>query len=280
LLSKKTMQNLKTASSSLKAPGSVDPASSVQLNATERSFAILEFVAGRGRPSSASEIVEALELPKASVYRLVEGLEKAGLLSTHGASRGIVPGPRLVNLSLDVLRSFTGQIPRLVLEALVREVGETCNIGTLVSNEIVYLDRVEAERWPLRLHTKAGARVPLHCSAIGKLFLAFLGEQRSLALLDRLPLTRYTDHTVTDKTALEAELADIRKEGVALDREEYLVGVTCIAAPVFGKRQSIRAGIAIQAPSARMTVADALARREPLQKAASDLSVSFENELA
>ena len=216
LFDEKLMQGFRTPSLSPKARESVDAAGPSN---AERSFAILEFVASRGSPSTASEIGEALGLPKASVYRLIEALEKAALISTHGISRGFVPGPRLVNLSLGVLLAFAGQKPRLVLEALVREVGETCNIGALVNNEIVYIDRVEAEHWPLRL-LKAGARVPLHCSAMGKLFLAFLDQERRRGLLERLPLTRHTDRTITEKAALEAELAEIRKEGVALDRED------------------------------------------------------------
>jgi len=117
LFDEKLMQGFRTPSLSPKARESVDAAGPSN---AERSFAILEFVASRGSPSTASEIGEALGLPKASVYRLIEALEKAALISTHGISRGFVPAPRLVNLSLDVLLAFAAQKPRLVLEALVR----------------------------------------------------------------------------------------------------------------------------------------------------------------
>ena len=112
--------------------------------------------------------------------------------------------------------------PHVVLQRLVHTLNETCNIGTLLNGEVVYLDRVEAEHWPLRLHYTIGSRVPLHCSAIGKLFLALAAAPRRRRLLQSLELRRFTDTTITDGARLEAELRQIRKEQVSFDREEYL----------------------------------------------------------
>ena len=112
--------------------------------------------------------------------------------------------------------------PHVVLRRLVHTLNETCNIGTLLNGEVVYLDRVEAEHWPLR-HYTVGSRVPLHCSAIGKLFLALAASLRRRRLLQSMELRRFTDSTITDSARLETELRQIRKEQVSFDREEYLV---------------------------------------------------------
>jgi IclR family transcriptional regulator, acetate operon repressor len=261
------------ASAKRKAPW--EPAR-VPVGATDRSFAILEFIAASGRPLTASDISDALSLPKPSTYRLLESLERAGFVSRHGKQRRISTGPRLTDLAFNVLKSSLNYAPRRqILDALVKEVGETCNIGALDHNEIVYLDRVEAEDWPLRLQFKIGSKVPLHCTAIGKLFLAFMPEDKSRHFLDKLDFDRYTPNTILTRKALEAELQDIRKEGLSLDREEYIAGVVCIAAPILDRNRNIQAAVAIQAPSARMTVAQALENRDALARAAYQLSQSF-----
>jgi IclR family transcriptional regulator, acetate operon repressor len=248
----------------------------VPAGVTDRSFSILEFVAAAGRPLSASEISEALCLPKPSTYRLIESLERSGFISRQGSARRVSTGPRLTDLAFNVLKSSLRHAPRRqVLDELVKEVGETCNIGALDRNEIVYVDRVESEHWPLRLQFKIGSKVPLHCTAIGKLFLAFLPEERSRLMLDRLTFESYTPNTITTRKALDAELEEIRKEGLSVDREEYIAGVVCIAAPILDRNRNIQAAVAMQAPAARMSIAQALARRESLARAAYQLSQSF-----
>ena len=167
--------------------------------------------------------------------------------------------------------------PHVVLQRLVHTLNETCNIGTLLNGEVVYLDRVEAEHWPLRLHYTVGSRVPLHCSAIGKLFLALAAASRRRRLLQSLELRRFTDSTITDSARLETELRQIRKEQVSFDREEYLVGVVCMAVPVIGKNGEMLAALAIQAPQARMNVQTARRRRPALQHAAAELAEIFQD---
>jgi DNA-binding IclR family transcriptional regulator len=175
-----------------------------------------------------------------------------------------------------VLRASVRYGPRrLILNSLVREVGETGNIGTLDRNEIIYLDRVEADHWPLRLQFNIGSRVPLYCSAMGKLFLALMPTERSSVLLSQLEFFPYTPNTIANRKALEDELEAIRKSGLSLDREEYIAGVVCIAAPILDKDKRIQAAVAIQAPSARMPLEQALTHKDALLRAATQLSDSF-----
>ena len=165
--------------------------------------------------------------------------------------------------------------PHVVLQRLVHTLNETCNIGTLLNGEVVYLDRVEADHWPLRLHYTSGSRVPLHCSAIGKLFLSLAAAPRRRRLLQSLELRRFTDTTIVDHAQLEAELKQIRKEQVSFDREEYLVGVVCLAVPVTGRNGEILAALALQAPEARMNVQIARRHLPALRSAAAELAEIF-----
>jgi len=242
----------------------------------DRAFAVLEYIVRAARPIAASEIAAHLDLPKPTVYRMIEQFERAGLLHRQLATRRIAVGPRLVDFAFAILNSSIQYAPRRqILHSLVAEVGETCNIGTLEGNEILYFDRVEAQHWPLRLHFPVGARVPLHCTAIGKLFLAFLPAGQCATLLEQLALRPFTRNTITSRPALEAELEKIRRDGLSVDREEYLAGVVCLGAPVFNRRNEILAGIAIQAPAARMPISDAYRHRAALLQAARALGESL-----
>src|SRR5512141_1006968 len=212
------------------------PAREQKLGATARSFSILEHVAKSGAPVDVLDIIASLKLPKATAYRLVDWFVTQGYLAREPGRRRLIIGPKLTNLAFGALSSsMRNDTPHVVLQRLVHTLNETCNIGTLLNGEVVYLDRVEADHWPLRLHYTTGSRVPLHCSAIGKLYLALASAVRRRRLLQSLELRCFTGATLTDAAQLEAELRQIRKEQVSFDREEYLVGVVCMAVPVMGR---------------------------------------------
>lgn len=249
-----------------------------KLGATARSFAILEHIASSRTPVDVLDIIASVKLPKATAYRLVDWFVTQGYLAREPGRRRLIVGPKLTNLAFGALSSsMRHDTPHVVLQRLVHTLNETCNIGTLLNGEVVYLDRVEAEHWPLRLHYTSGSRVPLHCSAIGKLFLALAASPRRKRLLQSLELRRYTDNTITDSARLDAELRQIRKEQVSFDRQEYLVGVVCMAVPVTGTNGEMLAALAIQAPEARMNVQTARRHLPTLRNAANELAEIFQD---
>ena len=247
-----------------------------KLGATARSFAILEHVANSRSPVDVLDIIASLKLPKATAYRLVDWFVTHNYLSREPMHKRLIVGPKLTNLAFGTLSSsMRNDAPHVVLQRLVRTLNETCNIGTSVNGEVVYLDRVEAEDWPLRLHYTSGSRVPLHCSAIGKLYLALAPSARRKRLLQSLELRRFTDSTICDRAGLDAELRQIRKEQVSFDREEYLVGVICMAVPIIGKNGELLAALAIQAPEVRMNVQSARRHLPTLRRGAAELAEIF-----
>ena len=137
---------------------------------------------------------------------------------------------------------------------MVQEVGEACNLTVLDGTQVTYLDRVEST-WPLRITFQQGSKVPAYCSASGKLFLALMPPAKRDLLLRSMPLERLTENTMTAQAALLKELTAIRRDGYALDREEFLSGLVCLAVPVFQQKAQSRscvAALAIQAPVTRM----------------------------
>jgi IclR family acetate operon transcriptional repressor len=241
-----------------------------------RSFALLEAIAASPTPLAVGDLIEKLALPRATVYRLVEWLLNEGFLVREPMRKRLVIGDRLSDLSWNALRAAVAMAPRRTLiEALVRETGETCHIGTIDGNRIIYLDRVESAAWPLQLHLTVGSRVPLHATAIGKLFLALSPSRQRRALLAAAELEPLTPATIIDQTRLDQELECIRDQGFAIDDQEFLAGVVAIAVPITNRRGEIRAGLAVQAPEARMTVEAAKRHLPRLRDTAERLAQTF-----
>ncbi len=244
-------------------------------SAALRAFAILETVVGADRPIAMSEIVDAHALPKPTVFRLLATLEEAGLVAREPVDKGYSTGPRLAQLGLAVMTNQTVRRQRrAILQRVSDETGETCNLTMVDGIDVVYLDRVDSQ-WPLRIDLKPGSRVPLHCSASGKLFLSHLPRAKRSALIDSLSLVRCTEHTITRREALEAEVERIRKTGVGIDNEEFLTGLICVAVPVADASGRHLATVALQAPSARLTLDRAMECVPIMRRAAEAMAGTF-----
>ncbi|WP_283122266.1 IclR family transcriptional regulator C-terminal domain-containing protein, partial [Neisseria sp. HMSC066B07] len=124
-----------------------------------------------------------------------------GFLARDVDERSFTTGPALRRLAIDTLNhGVVRGLRHEVLSALVRQVGETCNLTTLDGAQVLYLDRVEAQ-WPLRLTLDVGSHVPLHCTASGKLFLSQMPAKARDAFIGGLPLERMTPNTITSADA-------------------------------------------------------------------------------
>ncbi|MSP68400.1 MAG: IclR family transcriptional regulator [Alphaproteobacteria bacterium] len=219
-----------------------------------KAFAVLQAIVAARRPIALSEVAGSLGLPKPTAHRMAILLEREGLLQREPGSRRFVIGHGLVDFALEIMAaSVVRGSSHAILQGLSQQIGETVNFGTVVLNEVVYLDRVEAA-WPLGLKFQPGSRVPIHCTAMGKLFLSRMPKAARDKILRAEPLPRVSPNTIVDPARLEAELETIRRDGVATDNEEFLVGVCCIALPVMDAHKRLRAAIAVSAPVARLDV--------------------------
>jgi IclR family acetate operon transcriptional repressor len=239
---------------------------------------ILEATVSQGQPPTTAELAVLLGLSKPTAHRLTSTLREFGFLQRDPSNGRLVVGDRLLALALDAIASAARLGPRhSILSALADETGETCNLGVNATGQVVYVDRVET-KWPLGLRFEAGSRVPIHCTALGKMFLSEMPESQRRKYLTTLPLTRYTENTHTKPTNLEAELRKIRAEGVSFDDSEFMSGVVCIAVPIRGDGDKVVAGIAMSAPEARLTLDEARKHIPALKDAARKLSQTFKGE--
>ena len=241
-----------------------------------RALRILERIAQTDRPAAA-DLIRDLALPKPTVHRMIAALERAGLVQRDPVAKRLVVGTRLQALALDVVVRSTQYGPRhQILSRLTADTGETSSFTMLERAEVLVVDRVESAS-PLRLNLFPGSRVPLHCSASGKMILAMMTEEARERLLNRMkPLRVHTRNTVTHPKELAAMLARIRAEEVSTDNEEFIAGLVAIAVPVthLASKQVVGA-LSLNAPAARMTVERARRHLPVLRRAALALSESF-----
>lgn len=239
---------------------------------------LLEAVAGMPHPATLAELASSVGVPKPTMHRWLSALETAGLLQRTLDGRRFELAARASRLAFSILGNRPAETLRHeILQRAVQEIGEACNLTVLDGTQVTYLDRVEAE-WLLRISFQPGSKVPAYCSASGKLFLALMRPAKRDLLLSLISLERMTDNTITKKADLLKELADIRRNKYALDREEFLSGLVCLAVPVFQQKANARtcvAAIAIQAPVTRMSPSNILTKLPVLQRAAEALAITL-----
>ncbi len=243
----------------------------------ERVLDILETVAASPKPLSATEINEVLDLPKATAHRLCAELEARGYLLKRINGKSYQPGNRLYDVAVGVLANARFSASRhAILTALSERVGETCNIAYPDGLYMAYSDRVETKA-PLRLQFALGMRVPLYCTASGKLYLSTLPRDRRKTVIGKLKLEKHAKNTITDPDTLLAEIDKIEEAQVSIDNEELYDDIIAVAVPINDKRGRFYSSLAIQAPVSRIAI-DSTHQYVPLlREAAKELSMLAED---
>jgi IclR family acetate operon transcriptional repressor len=247
-----------------------------ETSSTLKALGVLEALVRAGRAVTLSELMLATRLPKPTLHRTLTLFEEAGWLSREPGGRAFIIGERLSSFGLDVLRNDGAATQRrIVLRGVVSDIGESCNLAVLHKGALIYLDRIEAD-WPLRLQIPVGGvAIRPHCCASGKLLLAHLPVAERDRLLALLTLESFTDRTITDRQVLAAEFERIVGAGYAVDNEEYVLGVACVAVPVRNAHGEVIASIAVQGATARLPLMRAIEFVPRLQAAAANIGATF-----
>jgi len=218
-----------------------------EIQSLARGLKIMELLAANDDPVSVTELATELGIDKSSASRLVHTLSAYGYAEQDATSRRYRLGPQIVRLS----RSLLTRMPlrdeaKPFLRQLVERTGECAHLAVLAQDRALYVDQVESPA-SLRVTTGVGTLAPLHCTALGKCLLAF-GNGVPLPK----ELRSFTPRTITDPEALRLHLEQTRRQGYAVDDEEYDYGVRCVAAPVFDFRGKAIGAIGISGPAGRM----------------------------
>lgn len=240
-----------------------------------RAFRVLDYVAEQPDGCTPTQVVTALGLPKQTVHRIISQLKLAGLLLREPGSQRVQLGARLTRFAENILmHGHASRERHAILQSLVDDIGETCNLTALAGTHIVYIDRVETA-WPLRVMLAPGSHVPLHATATGKLLLALLPKVQRERLLRVLPLRALTPATIVDVRALRREIEETRRRRIGINRNEHLSGLIAVAVPVMLDRQRACAAVAVQAPVGRMTLEELLGYVPRMRAAADRIAVTM-----
>jgi len=216
----------------------MDAESKEKIPTTLRLLLVIERMAEVGMPVTPTEVNARMGLPKPSIHRLFHTLEEEGFVQRDMDGRTYSPGPRLRSMAGGILSSLRIRTARqAILRRLSREIGETCNIALPDRDAMIYLERVETE-WPLRIQLPIGTRVPFYCTASGKMYLASLARNHLKKYVAATDLDRRTPNTITDRGGLLAEIATVRRQGYALDREEFMDSMIALAVPGAGRQRA------------------------------------------
>ncbi len=199
-----------------------------------------------------AKLADELNMSRSTTHRYASTLVALGYLEQDHARRYRL-APRVADMGMSVLDSMAlrGKA-REHLRELREQTGRTVSLAVLDGTQIRYVDRLRGWRrgqHAVDLDLGAGARMPAHCTAMGKVLLAYLPEREREGAVGALELTRRGPNSITSKRALRAELQQVHEDGVAIGDEELGPGVRTIAAPIIGPDGEVIAAVGIPVPT-------------------------------
>ena len=241
---------------------------SATVNSVSHALRMIEVMSGQ-KPLNISELARLLELPRPTVYRLVQTMMEREFLVQSGTEYRL--SLRLLELSSSILSaSRLEEWSKPALRQLVDLTGETAHFAILDGDRVGYIAKIESDK-AIRMFSRIGWRGPLHATGVGKALLAASED----VLLDRVcsaPLEAFTSATITDAQVLREELVEVRKTGFSIDREELVDGLVCLAVAVRKDRRIVGA-VSVSGPSNRMQNTEFFV--EHLREAATSLATSL-----
>ncbi|MGA7770861.1 MAG: IclR family transcriptional regulator [Candidatus Sulfotelmatobacter sp.] len=230
------------------------PKRNYDITALQRGLRLLHLFSEAPRGLTAKQVASLSRLPVSTVHRFLANLVTAGFLNRDGEgthSLGIACfsiGQAAVG-QLDIRR-----VSLPYLRELNQQTRETIHLTVRHGLSAVYVEKLDSPE-PLRIHSRIGAAVPLYCTAVGKVMLAYMPEDEQQRILPDLNLQRQTSNSVGNLQELKTELYRVRKNGYACDLEENERHIRCVAAPIWDHTGSVQSSLSITAPTVRMPVA-------------------------
>lgn len=223
------------------------------MQTVEKALDILEVFLKQEGEMGIAALANLSRLNISTAHRITSTLVKRGYLNQRQKREKYYLGPRLLEFGSIVKRRMKiREVAFPFLQELNKVADESINLAILDANEAVYIEQIESNH-NLRIFTEVGNRVPLHCTGVGKVFLAHMGEVEVERFLNSKDLPYYTKNTITDFSQLKKQLLIVRREGVAEDNEEMEVGVRCVASSVKDCDGNVVAAISVSGPSARLS---------------------------
>ncbi len=217
-----------------------------------KAMSVLDVIASSEHPMRFTEILDKCDQPRGTLHRQIANLVEEGLLTVnHDHTYG---------LGLTLLRyaskAWAGNHFRIIAEphmqALHDVTGETVHLGMLSGTKVIYVDKVEG-RQSVRMYSQIGNASPVYCTGIGKAAISTLSPECLQDLVQKIDFHKFTTNTLSGPKALLAEIEEVRRNGIAFDREEHEAGIHCVAAPIKPVKGDTYAGISVTGPVYRVS---------------------------
>ncbi|HYY54801.1 MAG TPA: IclR family transcriptional regulator [Candidatus Dormibacteraeota bacterium] len=249
------------------------PRQSVQ--SVERTLDLLEALAAAQGEISITNLAGRTGLHVSTVHRLLATLVHRGYVRQNRESSRYYLGSKLALLGEGAPRYTELRLQaQTALSALTDLIDETSNLVVLEDTAAVYIDQVQCKQ-VVRLFTAIGNRVPLQCTAAGKVLLAYVSGEGRDRIIERLDFRSYTPRSIASRSALVSALDTVRRNGYALDEEEYQTGVRCVAVPIVGSDGQPVAAISVSAPAHRLPRARAAEVLPAMKRAAAAVAANM-----
>lgn len=247
-----------------------DP-SDYNVRAVERALLILDCFDGENPERGITDIAQAVGLHKATAHRIVTTLVNYGFLERAADGQKYRLGLELANLGFKVIRRMNLRREALpYMKQLVEEWDETCDLSVFDEDKVFYVEVLRGNH-ALTIAAAVGQRLPAHCTASGKLFLAYLPSAELDPIINQ-SLVSFTENTITSRNTLLEQLESIRNQGYAVDYEEFEVGVCAVAAPIYNRMGKVVAALGCPCPISRMTSERIIQIAETFKDAAQAIS--------
>lgn len=218
------------------------------LKTVDKALNAVDLLAVFGGKVGVRELAEYLGTDKSSTHRLLTTLERHGYVAQDSITGKYQLGMRVFEVGSVLLNQINLRaVAHTHLERLARETGEGAHLAVENADQCAYVDKIEGEG-ARPTSSQLGWRQPLHCTALGKVLLAFLPDDRMQHILSMEEPKALTRYTVTDLDQLRAQLSEVKRTGIALDNQEIEIGQFCVAAPVLGTDGQVVAAISIAGP--------------------------------
>ena len=203
----------------------------------KRVLQIIQLIVQEHKQYGVTQISQTLSINKSTVFGILKALQAEGFVVKDPATKKYTMGPGLFELSATIFkRTDLASLAHPFLEQLAERVGETVILGARQENYVKLLDVIEAKK-DLKISSHVGAKIPLTAGATGKVILSFMEDTEIVSLFKEKGLPQFTEKSFTDLNLFLGEIVKVRKQGYALDFDEYLKGTTAVAAPIrAGKR--------------------------------------------
>ena len=223
------------------------------VRAVERALQILDCFDDQHPEMGVSEIAQAVGLHKATTHRIVTTLVHYGYLERAAGGHKYQLGLQLPHLGFRVVRRMDLRREALPhMTRVAKQWDETCDLSIFDRGEVFYIEVLQGNH-ALTIAASVGQRLPAHCTASGKVFLAYLPAGELEAVLSR-PLASYTEKTITSPEVLGREIEVTRQRGYGIDDEEMEAGVRAVSAPIRNQEGAVVAAMSMPGPTSRMTL--------------------------